>query len=126
MLSLWRWLCSKLKGIILKLDIEKAFDKLNWSFLYNIMYHKGFKGKWLAWIRGCITSISYSVLLNGKPKRKITAKRGIGKGDPLSSFLFVVAMDYLSRILEEAHKMGSLKVLERSKVIYTYHTSFFL
>lgn len=95
------WKISKQKGIITKLDIEKAFDKLNWDFLLSILLKKGFNSVWIDWIKACISSVSYSILINGKPRGYIKANRGIRQGDPLSPFLFIIAMDYLSMILEE-------------------------
>lgn len=65
MIDFWR--CSKMKGIILKLDLEKAFDKLYWNFLLNVLAFKGFNKKWITWIRGCISS------MNGKLRNKVTA-----------------------------------------------------
>lgn len=92
------------KGNFLKLNIEKAFDKLNWSFLYSIMSHKSFNKNWLDWIRGCISSV------NGKPRGRINATKGIRQGArPLSHFLFVLAMDYLSQLLDDAFRKGLIK-----------------
>lgn len=103
------WRCAKKKGVILKLDLEKAFDKLDWHFLLKVLSLKGFNSKWLAWICGCITSVSFSILLNGKPRGKISANRGIRQGDPLSPFLFVIAMDYLSQTLDAAYNKGLIE-----------------
>ncbi|XP_038715944.1 uncharacterized protein LOC120009418 [Tripterygium wilfordii] len=59
--------CSKTKsdGRMCKLDMEKAFDNLNWEFLLKVMEKKGFKHKWLLWIRKCNASASFAVLVNG-------------------------------------------------------------
>lgn len=69
------------------------------------MHLKGFNEKWI-WIRSCISYVNYSVIINGKLQGKISAKRGICRADPLSPFLFVIVMDYLSRVLEESYKKG--------------------
>lgn len=89
------WRVSKQKGIIIKLDIEKTFDKINWSFLLSVLNLKGFPHIWIDWIKACISSVSYSILLNGKSRGFIQVKRGICQGDPLSPFLFIISMDYL-------------------------------
>ncbi|XP_022143310.1 uncharacterized protein LOC111013210 [Momordica charantia] len=99
------WCCSKKRGIIIKLDLEKAFDKLNWDFLYKVLYQKA--DKWISSIIGCTSTVSYSILLNGKLRGNISAKRGIRQGDHFP--LFSLAMDYLSRILEEAYTKGLIE-----------------
>lgn len=62
------WRCSKQQGIIIKLDVKKAFDKINWKFLLTILKLKGFSNKWINWIYGCISSLGYSILINGSPR----------------------------------------------------------
>ncbi|TYK15315.1 LINE-1 retrotransposable element ORF2 protein [Cucumis melo var. makuwa] len=61
------------------------------------------------WIRGCISNVTYSVLINGRPQGRIKANRGLRQGDPLSPFLFVIAMDYLSRLLSHLEASGAIK-----------------
>lgn len=51
-------------GILCKLDVEKAFDKLNWSYLLAILKKMGFGNRWLKWVKFCITIVKYSVLVN--------------------------------------------------------------
>lgn len=101
------WRCTKKQGVIFKLDIEKAFDKINWDFLLSILALKGFSDKWINWIRACISSATYSVLINGKPRGYIQASRDIRQGDPLSPFLFVIART----IFRGSLKKHSRKVL---------------
>ena len=55
----------KEKGLLCKLNIEKAYDHLNWDFLFQVMEKMGFCRKWLKWIRWCVSTTSFSVLVNG-------------------------------------------------------------
>jgi hypothetical protein len=79
-------LCHKSKReiIILKLDFEKAFDKVEYSAILLMLKHLGFGDLWLKWISKILHSASTSVLLNGIPGKKILCKRGVRQGDPLS------------------------------------------
>ena len=76
---------SRVPGVICKLDIEKAYDHVNWETLLNRM---GFGVKWCKWIRTCISTIQFSVLINGSPVDFFCISRGLRQGDPLSSMYF--------------------------------------
>ncbi|KAL0559838.1 hypothetical protein IC582_000218 [Cucumis melo] len=93
------WRSKKERGFVIKLDIEKAFDKLNWRFIDFVLMKKNYSQKWRKMIASCISSVQYSILINGRPRGRIKPSRGIRQGDPLSPFIFVLAMDYLSRLL---------------------------
>ena len=67
----------------LKLDISKAYDHVEWHFLQGIMAKLGFLVTWINWVMGCITTPSFSILINGKPYGNIRPSRGICQGDPL-------------------------------------------
>ncbi|KAA0040707.1 LINE-1 retrotransposable element ORF2 protein [Cucumis melo var. makuwa] len=95
------WLTSKSKGYVLKLDIEKAFDKVRWEFIDYMLKVKNYPSKWRSWINACISNVQYSILINGRPKGRIIPNRGLRQGDPISPFIFVIAMDYLSRLLTQ-------------------------
>ncbi|KAA0055625.1 LINE-1 retrotransposable element ORF2 protein [Cucumis melo var. makuwa] len=94
------WRVKKIKGFVIKLDLEKAFDKINWSFIDFMLLKKGYPIKWRRWIKACISSVQYSIIINGRPRGKIQPSRGIRQGDPISPFIFVLAIDYLSRLLD--------------------------
>lgn len=103
------WRCGKQFGFIIKLDIEKAFDKLNCALLLSMLQWIGFHEKWIKWIHACISSVYYFIIINGRPRGYIKANRGIQQRDLLSPFLFVIAMDYLSSLIEDAQSRGIIQ-----------------
>ena len=92
-----------------KIDFEKAYDNVSWDFLDFVLQEKNFGDRWRRWIRGCLSSVSYSVLINGRPRGKFKGFKGIRQGDPLSPFLFILVADGLSRLIDRATEAGLVK-----------------
>ncbi|RVW51067.1 LINE-1 retrotransposable element ORF2 protein [Vitis vinifera] len=87
---------------------EKAYDRINWDFLLSVMQRMGFGEKWIGWIRWCISTASFSVLVNGSPTGFFRSSRGLRQGDPLSPYLFVLGMEALSSLINRAVRGGFL------------------
>ncbi|RVW80668.1 Transposon TX1 uncharacterized 149 kDa protein [Vitis vinifera] len=113
-------------GVMCKLDIEKAFDRVGWKFLLAVLKQMGFGERWIMWIKWCISTVRYSVLINGSPSGFFQSSRGLRQGDPLSPYLFVIAMEVFSCLMRRAISEGflsgwrvrGLKVnLEKSELI---------
>jgi len=79
---------SKTGFMGLKLDMIKAYDRVEWGFLEFAMPWMGFETKWVQLIMACVRSAHYSVLVNGNPVGDIRPSRGIRQGDPISPYLF--------------------------------------
>ena len=92
----------KNKFMALKLDIVKAFDKVEWKFIDTVMMKMGFYSKWREWLKICICTVSYSVLINGEPTREIKPKRGLRQGDPISPYLYIICTKGLSRLIKNS------------------------
>lgn len=82
--------------VAIKTDISKAYDIVEWSFLPQVMNKMGFADQWCKWIMKCVSSVSYSVLVNGSAYGNIIPTRSIRQGDPLSSYLFLLCAEVLS------------------------------
>jgi hypothetical protein len=96
--------------VILKLDFEKAFDRLEHAAIIDILRHKGFGDRWLHWISLILDSGTSQILLNGVPGRRFHCKHGVRQGDPLSPLLFVLAADLLQSIINKAKDCDILKL----------------
>ncbi|XP_028056846.1 uncharacterized protein LOC114260849 [Camellia sinensis] len=88
------WKSSRMRGIILKLDFEKAYDFVNWEFPFSMMMNFEFGEKWVKWIKTCISAAKITIL-----------------GDPLSLFLFNIAAKGLNLLIERANELGYLRGL---------------
>ncbi|XP_062186766.1 uncharacterized protein LOC133890399 [Phragmites australis] len=94
-----------------KLDLAKAYDRVDWSFLEEILLRLGFHRQWVQWILTCVTTVRYSVCLNGHLLAPFSPSRGLRQGDPLSPYLFLFVADGLSRILQHETLSGHLQEL---------------
>jgi len=97
--------------IILKLDFEKAFDKVEHELMIQIMQSKGFPDRWITWMKMIFGSGTSAVLLNGVPRKVFHCNYGVRHGDPLPPLLFALAADFLQSILNAAKHQGLLTLL---------------
>ena len=93
---------KKESRLLCKLDIEKAYDHINWDFLFQILEKMGFGRKCISWIKWCISMTTFSVLFNGFPTGFFRSSRGLRQGDPLSPYHFMIGMEALSGLLKRA------------------------
>ncbi|MDV3166697.1 MAG: reverse transcriptase family protein, partial ['Waltheria sp.' little leaf phytoplasma] len=94
--------------VALKLDMSKAYDRVEWIYLEKVMEALGFATAFRKKVMACVTSVQYAVLLNGAPTSKFTPGRGLRQGDPLSPYLFILCVEGFAALLEKAKREGKL------------------
>ncbi|CAN0871761.1 LINE-1 retrotransposable element ORF2 protein [Linum grandiflorum] len=93
-------------GLVFKLDLQKAYDHVNWNSLFEVLEVMGFSAQWIGWMRACITSVYFSILVNGEAAGYFQSSRGLRQGDSLSPFLFLLIMEILSKMIGKVREAG--------------------
>ncbi|GJR79308.1 transposon TX1 uncharacterized 149 kDa protein [Tanacetum coccineum] len=117
---------SKNGGLILKVDFEKDYDTIEWTFLDMVFEEMNFGFKWRKWIRFCLSSATTAVLVNSSPTEFFSMKRGLRQGDPLSPFLFNIVSEGLNVLLTKAKEVGLFLPVDvgRAKSLLISHLQF--
>ena len=115
---------SKSSTFSLKLDLSKAYDRVNWTFLRLVMIQIGMDLEIVNWIMGCVQTYSFAVMINGLPSKNFRATRGLRQGCLLSPFLFLRIVDSLRKIIQHAKREGSFKGIRINNTVELSHILF--
>jgi hypothetical protein len=123
-IELVHYMKAKTRGkrgdVALKLDISKAYDRIDWEYLRDIMSTMGFSQKWISWIMLCVETVDYSVIFNGNTVGPIIPGRGLRQGDPLSPYLSIICAEGLSALIRKAEGRGDIhgvKICKNAPII---------
>jgi hypothetical protein len=112
-------------NLALKIDITKAFDTLNWSFLLKVLKNFGFNDTFINWIHVILQSAFLFMSINGKSHGYFNCSRGVRQGDPLSPLLFCLAEDVLSRSISKLVSDGKLYLIKGTRNFMVPSHSFY-
>jgi hypothetical protein len=113
-----------LKAVILKLDLQKAYNSISWDFLRMVLRQIGFGLQLTNWIMSCVNTTSFAVLVNGEASKFFKSGRVLRQGCPLSPLLFILVMESLSLLLKSIQQEGIIKGIKVSRVIKILHILF--
>lgn len=102
-------------SMAVKTDISKAYDRLEWSFVRSALEKMGFCDTWVNWMMECVSTVSYSFLLNNQVVGIVLPERGIRQGDPLSPYIFILCGEVLSDLCKRGQEVGNLTGLRVSR-----------
>lgn len=88
--------------MMLKIDFEKSFDRIEWNVILATLQRMCFPVIWINWNHSCLSSTSFSFVLNGHHSSWISSSRGVRQGDPISPLLFLLVLQNLSAIFNKA------------------------
>lgn len=109
---------------LLKIDIRKAYDSVDWGFMLDVMRGLNFPERFCGWIRECISTPSYSIALNGKVREFFPGMQGLRQGDPLSPYLIVLCIEYLSRLMKARLRNSEFNYHPKCRLHQITHLAF--
>ena len=121
---------KKLPLALIKIDQEKAFDRVNWDFLLKVLERMNFGPKFMCFVKTMYTNVSCQISNNGHLSRKITLKRGVRQGCPLSPLLYCIVAETLVNLIRQNLKIDGLRLPGSRKEVkisqYADDTTLFL
>ena len=109
---------------MLKIDLQKAYDSVEWPFLEQVMEGLGFPDLFTQWVMKCVKTVNYTIVVNGQNTQRFDAAKGLRQGDPMSPFLFTIAMEYLSRLLKGLKEEKNFKYHPKCAKLDVTHLCF--
>ncbi|XP_028196597.1 uncharacterized protein LOC114381519 [Glycine soja] len=109
---------------LLKIDLHKAYNSISWEFLDWMLKSMGFPTQFCSWIMECITTTSFSVVVNGSIYGHFKGQHGLRQGDPLFPYLFVLCLEYFSYDLQSLKDNINFKFHPTCDVVQLSHLAF--
>ena len=109
-----------IEGIALFIDFEKAFDSLDWEYLFKALDTFHFGSDFKTWVKTLFTNISSCIINNGFASGPFTLKRGVRQGCPLSGLLFILAAEILSCSIRASDHIKGIRDLNKEKKLSQY------
>ena len=95
--------------------MSKAYDWVEWGFVEAVIQRLGFAEEWIRLVMMCLSTVSYSILLNGVQSGNFTVSKGIRQGDPLSPYIFLLCAEGLSSLLKEFERERKITGIAASR-----------
>jgi len=115
---------NNIEAAIMKIDLQKDFDCLDWGFIECLLEKIGLRACAIRWIMACVENVNYAVIINGIPSRFFQAERGLRQGCPLSPLLFILAMNSLSIHINNAVADNRCMPINICRQVYISHNLF--
>lgn len=109
----------------LKLDMTKTYNRMEWSFLEKMMVGLGFATEWVDRLVMCVTTVRYTIMVNGQPGGLVVPSRRLRQGDPLSPYLFIICAEGLSLLLQRSQSQGLIHKCRVSRWVLAVTHLFF-
>lgn len=100
---------AKTPFFALKVDMMKAYDRVEWNYLRGVMHKLGFSQEWIATIMRCVTNMEYDVKVNGELSKYFSPSRGLRQGDPVNPYLYLLCAEGLSSLIKKKEQEVYLK-----------------
>ena len=111
---------NSLNGLMLFIDFEKAYDSIEWSYLIHVLHEMNFGNDLIRWVKTFYYDISSCILNNGVTSTYFKISRGLRQGDPLSSYLFILAVEVLSENIRKSKNISGIKLKGKEIKILQY------